>query len=567
MTVSDAELRRSLRAVLCDFPGSTAREIAAELRRRTGEDFHKSDINPILYGKREFQNDDGYVPRWRFVSDQVADIDPPTATTIGIRAKRARLDTAARTAPTTISAPTVTLGAAWGEDWILSELRPWQKSALRAWFDANCSGIVEAVTGTGKTHLGLEAAARMARAGGQTTILVPTVELQRQWRRRLSEFLPQLSVASVGGERFGDSRSSDVTVAVVHTASRKGVPQSRKPRLLIADETHRYGSESWSRALAACYSFRLGLTATLERSGDEGVGQHLLPYFGSTVFHYAYKQAVRENVVAPFRLLFLGVDLGSEERMTYDDLTEKASRYRARLIQAGALSPANVDQHAEIRKIAAGNGNDPLVIAARQYENFLRQRRMLLAECSAKVDALSELASLMRASSGAVVFTQTIDIAEDSAARLRSRGIRAHAVHSRMDAEERRSNLESLEDRSIEVLCAPKILDEGIDIPNIDLGIVMSASSQRRQMIQRLGRVIRLKQNGVHSNFVVLFARDTVEDPVRGAHETFIDMVEEVAAARHLLQPGWKSAEVCEILGVDAPQGRSWLSRLRHLFG
>lgn len=450
---------------------------------------------------------------------------------------------------------------------MISGLRDWQKNALRAWFKANRSGIIEAVTGTGKTHLGLEAAARTARAGGQTTILVPTVELQRQWRRRLAEFTPELSVATVGGERTGDPRSSDVTVAVVHTASRTGVPHSRGPRLLVADETHRYGSESWSRALAKSYSYRLGLTATLERSGDEGVAQHLQPYFGNTVFSYDYKQATRDKVVAPFHLLFLGIELKDQERAEYFDFTERARRQLEKLIKAGALAPAAPDQHAAIRRLAAGNGNDPVTIAARQYEGLLRQRRMLLAECKGKVDAILELSSLVERSNGAVVFTQTIDTAEGAAAELRKRGVRAHAVHSRMDAEERQSNLESLEDRSIKALCAPKILDEGIDIPNIDLGIVMSASSQRRQMIQRLGRVIRLKPNGAHSYFLVLFGHQTVEDPTGGAHETFIDMVREVAATDHVLLPGWTSADVHREVSIEAKQGQSWIARLRRIFG
>ena len=72
------------------------------------------------------------------------------------------------------------------------------------------------------------------------------------------------------------------------------------------------------------------------------------------------------------------------------------------------------------------------------------------------------------------------------------------------------------------VLAAPKVLDEGIDVPEADVGIIVAASRSRRQMIQRMGRIIRPKTDGRSASFFVLYVRETAEDPKLGAHSSFL---------------------------------------------
>ncbi|WP_018163101.1 DEAD/DEAH box helicase [Smaragdicoccus niigatensis] len=556
--------------MLSQFPGSTAREIQAQLHVWTRDyTLTRRDVNQILYGNLDdFQKDESYVPRWR-VQVAPAAVQSVAPRTARVRKERERLDrsAAARTAVANPRPKREEKSAATATEWTLS-LRPWQQHALRNWIAAGRRGVIEAVTGTGKTHLGLEAAIQIAQLGGQTTILVPSVELQRQWKRRITEFT-HLSIATVGGEVSGNPATAHVTVALVQTAARAPIPAISPLRLLVADEVHRYGGEHWSLALSAAYSFRLGLTATLERSGDQGVAHRLLPYFGAVVFHYDYRQARAERVVAPFRLVFLGVALDADERANYSEWTRQAAVNRKKLADAGFLQGSLVQQREELNLLSAGSPYNPLTIAARQYETALRQRRTLLAECRGKIDAVSKLAQAIDNSNGSVVFSQTVAVADEAAATLRAAGVPTHAVHSQMDSRERRGNLESLEDGSIRALCAPKILDEGIDIPNIDLGIVMSASSQKRQMIQRLGRVIRLKDGGGPARFVVLYGVDTVEDPAQGAHETFIEMVREVADSEHRLDAGWTAAEATRLIdgGVEPGTWSAIRRRLGRIFG
>ena len=76
---------------------------------------------------------------------------------------------------------------------------------------------------------------------------------------------------------------------------------------------------------------------------------------------------------------------------------------------------------------------------------------------------------------------------------------------------------------------APKLLDEGVDVPEADLGVIFAASQQRRQMVQRMGRVLRRKPDGRVARFAIVFAEGTSEDPDLDAHETFLGEILEVA--------------------------------------
>lgn len=528
-------------------PGLTARELAREITRSTGRDVSKRDLNPILYHRAEtFRHDGGFKPRWHVVGQTTARGEVSAATIVE-RQRILELDL--HSAP---PAPPVPKPAAPASNrqqarvqveapprWILN-LMPWQRAAMAKWYGAGRNGIVEAVTGTGKTHLGLEAIAQCAAAGQRATVLVPSLELMRQWRRRIAEFLPSVSVATLGGGSHGDLRTATVVVANINSASEVDLTRGGiAPTLLVADEVHRYGANSWQTALRQSYRLRLGLTATLERSSDDAVQDVLMPYFaGAPVMTYTYAQAVPQMVVAPFDLFFLGVDLDPDERSKYDELSRRVSSARGRLLSLGV--PAEALQR-ELGRLQANSGE--IGKQAKKYANATRQRKNLLASSHGKMTATDRLAPLVARRTGTVIFTQTVAPAEECARRLRLLKVEALAVHGGIPQDERQDALDRLQDGSIAALVAPRILDEGIDVPNIDCGIVLSASRGRRQMIQRLGRVIRRKPDGRAALFLVIFAKDTVEDPSQGAHEGFINVARDAARNERVL-PSWTSEDL-----------------------
>lgn len=162
-------------------------------------------------------------------------------------------------------------------------LRAWQVEALGKWRAAGRRGVIEAVTGSGKTEVGVAAVAEALAEDRQVLIIVPSRDLLRQWYERFAstEFR-----ARVGrrGDGFTDTfHRRDVLISTVHSS----IDEASRDRpgsgaLIVADEVHRYGAESFAKALSAAFELRLGLTATFERS-DDGVEKVLTPYFGTTI--------------------------------------------------------------------------------------------------------------------------------------------------------------------------------------------------------------------------------------------------------------------------------------------
>ena len=153
-------------------------------------------------------------------------------------------------------------------------LYAWQQDALADWRASGHRGIVEAVTGTGKTRLGLAAIWEAHQDGYRSVVLMPSIALQDQWIAQLRGLLPGLAVGRWGNGHHDRLTDCDVVVAVVNSAVRQ-IAELRSAGLIVADECHQYGSREHRKALAAVPR-RLGLTTTLERS-DEGVDRVLLP--------------------------------------------------------------------------------------------------------------------------------------------------------------------------------------------------------------------------------------------------------------------------------------------------
>lgn len=528
-------------------PGSTAREIVHALRGTTWAT-DKKVVNSVLYSGTgtDVRKDDSTRPRW-FALDGRGVVPAPAGRRGRVREAAEQvtalqqLNTALLASAPTVQQHTPRAAVPIPSSWGLS-LHTWQIDALHAWHDEGCQGVVEAVTGSGKTHLGLAAALRAHEEGIPTTVLVPSIDLQRQWVRRFAEHAPALTVATVGGAPRGDVASADVVVAVVNSAVTNDLVRGEVGDLLIADEVHRYGASTWSGALRAGYARRLGLTATLER-GDDAVDSVIRPFFGPTITTYSFAHALRDEVVAPFQLLLLPVALTDEEQEQYDRHSRKLSDAVRRLRTGGALSRGGPATLAQRLRILAGAGGQ-IGRAAQAAESAIRQRQTLLAGIEGKLAAIEELAERIDSSRGTVVFTQTRETAKEVAHRLRALDVPAAALHSGVDDRERAQNLEALATGSMAALSAPKLLDEGTDIPTVDLGIVTSASRSTRQMVQRLGRVVRRKDDGRSIDFVILFAAGTVEDPEDGAHEGFFGLVTDAASSIRRLGLGWTAMDL-----------------------
>jgi RNA polymerase primary sigma factor len=353
------------------------------------------------------------------------------------------------------------------------------------------------------------------------------------------------------GDGYGDDlRRCDVLVATVNSARARELRLQGRMGLLVVDECHRCGSEINRLVLGTEFAWRLGLSATHARS-DDTHRTVIEPYFEGVVYRFAYAEAIAQGVVARFKVALVAVDFDEQERAQYEYLSEKVRHARARLV-AGFGVPA--EPFGEFMKAVNRlrlHGDMREAIAAGRYLSVFNRRRALLAETAAKYDALGTLAGALAKARRVIVFTQTVRAAELAAAELVDLGIDAQPLHSALGTMERRAVLNRFARGHLHTIVAPQVLDEGLDVPDADLGVIVAASRQRRQMIQRMGRVLRPKDGGRLARFAILYVHGTSEDPALGAHETFLEEVVESAESVRDFPLRSPPGEICDFLNLS----------------
>jgi superfamily II DNA or RNA helicase len=411
------------------------------------------------------------------------------------------------------------------------ELYRWQLDALVSWLRCGRRGVVEAVTGSGKTDVAIAAAADALRRGRFVLVVVPSRVLMEQWHGRLTVALPDARIGRLGDSGRDIPDSCDVLVATRHSAAaHKPVPPGKIGGLLIADECHGMGGKILRRSLLKQYEERLGLTATLERS-DDAVTELLLPYFGGICYRYGFEQAIADGVCARPRVAFVGVALSVEERAEYLAVEQRlvSARQHLRAVRDMPLEPFGDFLAAVAHLAERDSGADGR--AARDYLDAFSKRRQIVAQSNAKYELLGSLAPAIKDADGALVFTETVRAANHAINRLDPH-VAVELITGSTARGQRREILDDLRVRKLDAVAAPRVLDEGIDVPDANLGVVMSASRTRRQMIQRMGRILRRKRAGIAARFVIMFAKDTLEDPAnRIERDGFLDEIERISEA------------------------------------
>lgn len=264
----------------------------------------------------------------------------------------------------------------------------------------------------------------------------------------------------------------------------------------------------------------------------------MLSYFGgSPVYSIGFRRAIDDGVIAAYDVKLVGINLSSWERMQYDEADDVVRETRNRLVAGGVSEEPFGAFMQEVAELA-DDQFDPLQDDARAYLKAFSRRIDITSSARGKLQCVERLASSVSASQGALFFTRRIEAAEEIAEGLLDSGIAAAAIHSDLTRQERKDLLWALKRGRLKALAAPSILDEGIDVPDIDLAVVMGGSKSRRQMIQRMGRVLRLKADGRKATFIVVFARNTNEDLTReSGAEGCLDMIIESADSVREVRP------------------------------
>lgn len=350
--------------------------------------------------------------------------------------------------------------------------RPYQAEALAAWLGAGGRGTVVLPTGAGKTLLALMAIERLKL---RALIVVPTIELLHQWRAAVVERLG-VPAARVGVIGDGRRELAPITIITYASASMPTAPIGGFG-LLIADEAHHLPAPGHRSIADRCgAAYRLALTATPERA-DAGEAE-LYRLVGPVVYRRAPEELAADGHLARFREKRIYVELAPEEALRYGALMSEWKWYLAR--NRAALGHGG-DMFGELIR---RSGSDP---AARGALRAHHQARMIALNAEAKLGEVARLLGQHRADK-VLIFSEYTLLVD----RL-SRALALPSLTYRTAPDERRQTLARFRGGAYSKLVAGRVLNEGVDVPDASVAIVVSGSGAPREHIQRLGRIIRPK--------------------------------------------------------------------------
>jgi superfamily II DNA or RNA helicase len=380
------------------------------------------------------------------------------------------------------------------------ELRDYQATALEAWLGTDRwadrpslgqapAGVLELPTGSGKTVVALKAIERLSVP---TLVVVPTIDLLEQWERELEREFGG-PIGRFGG---GEQRLEPITVSTYDSAYLKADSVGDRFGLVVFDEVHHLGGEGYreiARLLAAPAG--LGLTATFERpDGAHEVVEDLL----GPVVHRLDAADLAGDHLAPYDVKRLEVELTPEEREAYERNQETFGDYLAR---------SNIDLRSgsDYQELVKRSGSDP---EAREALLARQRAREIMYGSRAKLDALEGVLEDHRGDR-TIVFTAHNDLAYDVSERFL-----IPTITHQTGAAERREVLERFREGTYTRIATSNVLDEGVDVPDANVAVVLSGSGSEREFVQRLGRILRPTADGGRATLYEVVSEGTGEERV-----------------------------------------------------
>ncbi len=417
------------------------------------------------------------------------------------------------------------------------KLYQWQEECLKRWIANNGRGMVQAVTGSGKTLLALAAADWLSQNTDldlRIKIVVPTGALMHQWNRALRAFhntkevngcKNQPKYIGLRGGGYKTPTDCKYMIYVINSAryelARQVLSelQNGKAVLLIADECHHYIGGQNQLIFEFLphiepyknHFFSLGLSATL----PGGQAEHeLAAALGRRIYNYGMETARARRTVCPCDIFHIALTFQQDERERYEELSNRMSVLYFTLLSAyPMLAKLSQRERFELLRSITGGKNRKMAEAARQYLSLSYIRKNLVCMASERLDCAYDLIKHLGIRNHIMVFGERIRQAEELYRRLQSLyPERVGCYHSGLKPQTNRNTLERFRSGDIRILIACKAIDEGVDVPDAAIGIVLSGTSTQRQRIQRLGRIIRKKEGKGNVLLYYLHITESSED-------------------------------------------------------
>lgn len=391
------------------------------------------------------------------------------------------------------------------------ELREYQKAAIASWVGENYRGIFDMATGTGKTLTGLGAISKLSEDVDDilaVIIVCPYQHLVEQWVEDIVRFniKPIIGYSSspqkdwkkrlakaVRDQKLRREKSFFCFVCTNATFTNSTVQEEiskiQSPVLLVVDEAHNFGARSFSRLLDDRFTYRLALSATLDRHRDDEGTAFLYDFFGKKCIEYSLEKAIEQDKLTKYKYYPIPVYLTDEELEKYEQKSYEMSKC---LIK----------------------GKDGKYKLNKRGEILALERARIVAGASQKLDALREYIAPYADDNNILVYcgaTNVVDESSDSSyidendirqieAVTRILGNEFHMEVAKFTSEENMETRATIKEQfqkgdRLQAIVAIKCLDEGVNIPGIRTAFILASTTNPKEYIQRRGRVLRKAEN------------------------------------------------------------------------
>jgi superfamily II DNA or RNA helicase len=364
--------------------------------------------------------------------------------------------------------------------------RDYQAEALAAWKAGGRRGVVSLPTGSGKSFVAELCIVDTARP---TLIVAPTIDLVNQWHANLSKAL-DCPIGALGG---GQHDPQVITVSTYDSAYLHMERYGDRFGLVVFDEVHHLPADAYAQIAEMMLApYRLGLSATVER--NDGMHQRLDHLVGPVVYEKGIKE-LSGHVLADYEIVRIPVELSAEDALAYE---AAIATYRGFIAYKGIRLGGRNGWQSFLREATRSKQGRAALKAH-------RESRRIMHATPAKLDVLEKLIERHQGQ-------RTILFTNDNATVYRiSRDFLVPCITHRTPAEERRTVLAGFASGRFPVLATSRVLNEGVDIPEAQVGVVLSGTSTVREHVQRLGRILR-PQEGKQAVLYELVTAGTSEE-------------------------------------------------------
>jgi superfamily II DNA or RNA helicase len=344
---------------------------------------------------------------------------------------------------------------------------PHQQEALLAWKQAGRKGVVVLPTAAGKTYL---AQLAMQATPRTTLVLVPTLDLMHQWYAQMKAAFPDEEVGLLGG---GSRDRTPILISTYNSAAIHSEALGNQYALLIFDECHHLPTDFFRKiAEDAIAPYRLGLTATPDRT--DGSHRELDALIGPVVYRKT-PQELSGSALAEHKVVQIKVKLSQKERQRYD----QAIKIRNDFLRQANISLSSINGWQLFVQASARSNSGRRAMLAH------REAKEIAAGTDAKLRVLTELICEHYPES-LLIFTN------DNATVYRISGeFLIPAITHQTPVKERHEILTRFREGDYKTLVTSHVLNEGVDVPDARIAIILSGTGSAREYVQRLGRVLR----------------------------------------------------------------------------